>query len=252
MSLEAYLDHGDVTLYHADALAALRELPDESVDLLLTDPPYSSGGLHRSDRVRRTGDKYVQTGTANPSPDFQGDHRDQRSYLAWCSLWLAEVLRIMRPGRPVAVFTDWRQLPTTTDALQAGGFVWRGVIPWNKGPGARPTLGWKAQAEYVVWGSRGPLDLGHTVYLEGVVNAGHRRDEKHHQAGKPLGLVEQLLQACPPGGMVLDPFAGSGTTLVAARRRGLRAIGIEIDEAHCRIAAQRLDQLALLPTDGAS
>lgn len=133
-----YYEGGGVELYRGDSLALLRELPDESVDAVITDPPYSSGGLHRSDRNKSTGDKYVQSGTQVQRPDFQGDHRDQRSYLAWCSLWLAECLRIVKPGRPALVFTDWRQLPTTCDALQAGGFVWRGVVAWDKGGGRAP------------------------------------------------------------------------------------------------------------------
>jgi site-specific DNA-methyltransferase (adenine-specific) len=242
-----YLSEPDVTLYLGDSLSVLQGLPDESVDLILTDPPYSSGGLHRSDRTgQSTRSKYVQTGTLIQRPDFQGDHRDQRSYLAWCSIWLSECLRIVKPGRAALVFTDWRQLPITSDALQAGGFVWRGVIPWNKGRGVRPNLGWSAQAEYLVWGSRGPLDLGHLVYLDGAIDAAIRLDEKHHMTGKPLGLIEQLLQVCPAGGTVLDPFAGSGTTLVAARRRGLRAIGVEISEEYCAVAESRLRQLSLL------
>jgi site-specific DNA-methyltransferase (adenine-specific) len=240
-----WLDDGDVLLYRGDALRVLPTLRDASVDLVLTDPPYSSGGLHRSDRNKSTGAKYVQTGTKIQRPDFQGDHRDQRSYLAWCSLWLSECLRIVRPGRICLVFSDWRQLPTTTDALQAGGFVWRGIIAWDKGRGVRPNPGFSAQAEYLVWGSRGPLELGHDVYLDGVLQARIRHDEKEHQTGKPLGLLEQLLSAAPPGGLVLDPFAGSGSTLVAARRTGRRSIGVEIEDEYLAIAQRRLAQQGL-------
>jgi site-specific DNA-methyltransferase (adenine-specific) len=241
-----YYDDGTVTIYRGDSLHVLRTLPDESVDAVITDPPYSSGGLHRSDRNQNTGTKYVQTGVQVDRPDFQGDNRDQRSYLAWCSLWLSECLRIIKPGRAALVFTDWRQLPTTTDALQAGGFVWRGVIPWDKGRGTRPMIGFNAQAEYLVWGTRGPTDLGHEVYLDGVQRAPVRQEEKHHQTGKPVGLLEQLLRVVPPGGVVLDPFLGSGTTAVAAQRCGRHCIGIEVTEAYAGVAVARLAQKSLL------
>ena len=95
-----------VELQRGDALQLLRDLPSESVDAVITDPPYSSGGMHRSDRMMNTTDKYVQYGTLDRRPDFQGDARDQRGYLAWCSLWLSECLRIVKPGRPALVFTD--------------------------------------------------------------------------------------------------------------------------------------------------
>lgn len=244
--MKPYYEAAGVTLYRGDPLAVLRELPDASVDAVITDPPYSSGGLHRSDRNKATGAKYVLTGTLVQRPDFQGDHRDQRSYLAWCSLWLSECLRIVKPGRPALVFTDWRQLPITTDALQAGGFVWRGVIAWDKGRGVRPNPGFSAQAEYLAWGTRGPADLGHEVYLDGVQRATVRQDEKHHQTGKPVGLMEQLLQVIPPGGTVLDPFGGSGTTAVAAMRTGHRAICIDVSEEYLDITVDRLAQGSLL------
>lgn len=75
-------------------------------------------------------------------------------------MWLQEARRILRPGARVMVFTDWRQLPLTTDALQCAGFLWRGVIAWDKGGAARaPHTGYfRHQCEYIVWGSLGPLD----------------------------------------------------------------------------------------------
>ena len=150
-----------LTLYHGDALAVLAELPEASVDALITDPPYSTGGFVRADRTASPHTKYVgsqqvKNGTGGGAlPDFTGDNRDQRAYAYWCALWLGEAVRVVKPGGACLLFTDWRQLPTTTDALQAGGFIWRGVVPWVK-PDPRPQAGrFAGQCEYVAWGTSG-------------------------------------------------------------------------------------------------
>ncbi len=234
-----------VELRHGDALVLLRELEDESVDLLLTDPPYSSGGMFRGDRAgQTTSAKYVQTGTLAERHDFDGDSRDQRGFLAWASLWLAECWRISRVGGSCLVFTDWRQLPTMTDAVQAGGWIWRGIVAWDKTSIVRPRAGFSARAEYIVWGTRGAFTR--KVYLPGVISAATPRgDERRHMTEKPIGLLEQLVEVCPTDGLVLDPFVGSGSTLDAARNRGRRGLGFEINDTYLELSALRLDQTSL-------
>lgn len=229
-------------LIRGDALRVLEDLPECSVDLILADPPYSSGGLFRGDRTVRTGSKYVSTGSSRQAiADFDGDTRDQRSYLAWSTLWLSEAWRTLRPGRACAVFTDWRQLPTTTDAIQAAGFVWRGICVWDK-IGGRPLLGIaNGQAEYIVWGTRGRLDLGHDIYLPNIIRAGIGHGERElHQTPKPVELLAQLTMLAPADGLIVDPFAGSGSTLIAARRTGRRVLGVELNPGHLETATQRL------------
>ena len=234
-----------VELRHGDALLLMREVEDESVDLVLTDPPYSSGGMFRGDRAgQSTSAKYVQTGTIAERVDFDGDSRDQRSFLAWASLWLAECWRATKVGGSCLVFTDWRQLPTMTDAVQAGGWIWRGIVVWDKTANTRPRSGFSARAEYLVWGTRGPFDAD--IYLPGVIVAATPRgDERRHMTEKPIGLLEQLIAICPAGGLVLDPFVGSGSTLDAARNQGRRALGFELNDHHLETAGKRLAQGSL-------
>ncbi len=114
------------TLHKGDSLRVLTELPSDSVDAVITDPPYSSGGMYRGDRMQSTGDKYICTDVKLSRADFAGDTRDARSFGYWCSLWLAESLRVAKEGSPIVLFCDWRQLPMVTDAIQAGGWLWRG------------------------------------------------------------------------------------------------------------------------------
>ena len=235
-----------IQLYHGDALDLLRGLPDASVDALITDPPYSSGGAFRGDRITSTTAKYVDNRDQLKRPDFGGDNRDQRAYGYWCALWLSECLRIVKPGGAVCLFTDWRQLPVTTDALQAGGWIWRGIAVWDKTEAARPRKGvYRNQCEYVVWGSSGSIgkiysDDGRPC-LPGVWRQSVGGDEKHHIAGKPVKVMEQVVAICPEGGVVLDPFMGSGTTGVACARTGRGFIGFERENAYLDIARSRID-----------
>jgi site-specific DNA-methyltransferase (adenine-specific) len=240
------------TLFRGDALAVLRVLPDDSVDAVITDPPYRSGGMLRGDRTDSARSKYVQTDSAsgNALPDFTGDNRDQRAYGYWCALWLSECLRITSPGGACVLFTDWRQLPTTTDALQAGGWVWRGIVPWHK-PAGRNTPGRFANnCEYIVWGTAGPRSGDGYETLGGFFQAHPPRD-REHITQKPVDVLRALVRICPDGGTVLDPFCGSGTTGVAALIEGRRFLGSELTPQYAEIAARRLGEAEMRPGPGA-
>lgn len=237
-----------------DSLAMLASLPDGCLDALVTDPPYSSGGMFRGDRQKGTVEKYVNYEQRSEYADFAGDTRDQRSFLLWCTLWLAEAWRASKDGALIVLFTDWRQLPSTTDALQTGGWVWRGVVPWVKPPGTyRPSPGFANRCEYLVWGSRGALDVapsatGAFEMAAPRLNAG---EGKLHPTQKPVTLMTEALRPVRPDGLVCDPFIGSGTTGIAAVASGRRFIGAEVTPHYHAVAAQRIAEAAD-PTAAAS
>lgn len=237
----------DWTLHLGDCLEYLRTLPDGSVDAVVTDPPYSSGGMVRGDRMMSTRDKYQSSDVVTEFATFTGDNRDQRGFAYWCALWLSEARRVTKQGGMLCIFTDWRQLPTTTDAIQAGGWVWRGIVPWDKVV-ARPMPGrFRAQAEYMVWGTNGPRDFSTKDEPEyGVGVFRHQTtptDEREHSTQKPVELLKDIVVvACPEGTTILDPFAGSGTTGVAAIRMGRNFIGCEISPEYHAIATRRLKE----------
>ncbi|WP_407466342.1 DNA-methyltransferase [Xanthomonas campestris] len=229
-------------LLQGDALTIVPTLEANSFDALITDPPYASGGLTAAARARPPSTKYCRDGG---HADFVGDERDQRSHLKWMHLWLSECARVLKDGAPVLLFTDWRQLPLTTDALQIAGFTWRGITVWDKTEGVRPQLGrFRNQAEYIVWGSKGnmPLDRRAPV-LPGVIRESVRKADKHHLTGKPTDLMRQLVKICEAGGRILDPFAGSGTTLVAAELEGYGWTGVEMTSHYVGNASERLASL---------
>lgn len=233
---------GRAILFQGDALAILPVIPLLGLglaDAVITDPPYSSGGQFRGDRVQGTNAKYLNRADAGRYTEFSGDNRDQHAYAYWSALWLDAARQAAKPGALVGMFTDWRQLPTSTDALQAGGWTWRGIAAWDKTEGVRPVLGrWRNQAEYMAWGSNGPRTM------EGPVAAGvfrHAVDRKKtHATAKPVALMRDILGIA--GDLILDPFMGSGSTGVAAAELGRAFIGIEqnaeiFETARARIAA---------------
>jgi site-specific DNA-methyltransferase (adenine-specific) len=230
---------GLATLYLGDALDILRCVSGD-FSAVITDPPYSSGGQFRGDRMVATTMKYLgsEQRAAGLHDEFSGDNRDQRAFGLWSALWLGLARERTAEGGLVACFTDWRQLPTTTDAVQAGGWVWRGIGVWDKTEAARPQKGrYRNQCEYFVWGSNGPLaDEGPCA--PGVFRCSVASEQKHHIAGKPTVLLEQMMQIA--GGAILDPFMGSGTTGVAAVRSRRSFVGIEINPLHYETALRRI------------
>lgn len=234
-----------VTLYHGECRDIMGRLPELSIAGVVTDPPYSSGGMFRADRANHSAaGKYTDR---DDLPDFSGDNRDQRGFLAWASMWLADLLRHSRPGTPLFCFTDWRQLPTMTDAIQAGGWNWQGLFVWDKKNG-RPQKNRPTQSlEYILYGCCGQVRADPFVCPPAIIRAEvPPMKDREHVTEKPTQVIAHLLPLIHAGGVVLDPFAGSGTTIRAAKDVGRRAVGIEIEERYCEIAARRLRQDVLL------
>jgi site-specific DNA-methyltransferase (adenine-specific) len=240
----AYDDGQGRVLIAGDSLRLLADLPPGFVDVTLTDPPYSSGGAFRSDRVQSTSDKYRMTGTVRQDPDFAGDSRDQRSYERWSVAWMNAAYHATRPGGVMLAFTDWRQIAATVDAVQVAGFILRGVSVWDKTEAVRPQLGYfRQQAEFIVGASRGPFSRGKSD--DGFASPGVFRHflpgrSKQHLTEKPAAVLQRILATRYDWETVLDPFAGSGSTLIAARRLGRCALGIELDPAILAGAVERL------------
>ena len=234
-------------LHHGNALPWLMSLADACADAFIFDPPYSSGGRSTTERKKPASSKYLRP-SSRTYPEFDGDQRDQRGWLRWMTLIIAEAYRVARSGTPLCMFTDWRQTPTAADALQAGGYTWRGTVSWDKTGAARPMLGrFTQQSEFIVWGSKGPMDRKRRVLSDSNVLPGvfrHRvvPDDKHHTTGKPTPLMRDIVRICEPGGLIVDPFAGSGTTGVAALQLGYRFRGCELSKEYADIARKRLGE----------
>lgn len=242
---DVILDGGNIRLYCGDSLDILRSMEDDSIDAVVTDPPYSSGGQFRGDRMADTRSKYQSTDAQKEHANFSGDNRDQRSWIMWSSLWMLQAQRISKTGAIVCAFTDWRQLPATTDALQSGGWVWRGIVPWDKVV-ARPMPNrFRAQAEYLVWGTNGPRDFDtkDARYHDGVFRVTTTPTaDRQHSTQKPVELMDKIVAVAAPGEVVLDPFMGSGSTGVSCVRMGRAFVGCEREPHYFDIAVKRIEK----------
>lgn len=210
-----YYQDDSVTLYHGDC----REVTAwTQADVLVTDPPY--GTAYESNRNRDTRNAKV----GRPIRGDQDTAIRDAALVLWC-------------GRPALVFGKW------TCARPSSA---RARLIWDKrvhGTGDL-SLPWGPTDEeiYVLGSGFTGTRSSNILSIQMLMSGDARRPE--HPTPKPIPLMERLIERCPPG-VIADPFAGSGSTLVAARNLGRKAIGVEIEERYCELIARRLDQMCL-------
>ena len=228
--MKPYYEEPGITIYHGDSRECLGVLPDEE-QVWCFDPPYSSGGFQEAGRG--TG-SIGKMGLLTSDDVIVFDRLSTRGY----TLLLRDIFRFAGRCIEVCVFTDWRMWTITTDAIEYAGFQVRAMVVWAK---PRNGIGrpWLNCHELVAFGMRGAADK-ERAGTANVIDCG-RSDNEWHPTEKPLQLLAKIIGNLGTG-VVVDPFMGSGTTLVAAKNLGRKAIGIEIEERYCEIAAKRLAQ----------
>lgn len=218
MSLNPYYEHKGITIYHGDCREIMPQLP--TVDAVITDPPYGmnlntdnsrfSGGTKGNIAKRGNG-----VGSANGAPIIGDDRPFDPSFL-------------LEYGREHIIW-GWNHF---------AGHLQKGTcLVWLK-RNDEAFGSFLSDAE-LAWMSRG---CG--VYCWRDLSNNAIANERVHPTQKPLDLMQWCVGKVK-GETILDPFIGSGTTLVAAKNLGRKAIGIEIEEKYCEIAAQRLGQEVL-------
>ena len=194
------------TILHGDALDIIPHFQPGAFDAVITDPPYAGGGAKPSEKTRTTNQKYSSMSADKALPDFDGDQKDQLSWMLWTAVWMSKARAACKPGAPICVFIDW--------------------------------------------GSNGPMPLQRKVgCLPGVFRHANPAN-RIHVTEKPLPLMREVVQICEQGGRILDPFAGAGTTVLAAVQEGCEAVGIEVTNAYYELGTERLKN-ALQPTETA-
>ncbi len=247
---------GSAELHCGDQRSFLARLPDASIDCIWTDPPYflsNDGPTCVAGRRHK-----VNKGEWDRSRGIDGDHAFNRD-------WLAECLRVLTPAGTIWVSGTTHVYLSVGMAMLQLGFRILNDIVWEK-PNPPPNLGCRCfthSTEMLLFATKAARGSRHRHVFNYAAmkeaNDGRQMknvwrlaapgaDEKRHgrhPTQKPLALIERCLAASTePGQRVLDPFAGSGSTGVAALRLGRRFVGCEIDRRYAQLASTRLRAVA--------
>lgn len=198
-----------------DCLAVMPTFPDRCVDLVLTDPPYLVNYQDRSGRS-----------IANDNDDV------------WLAPAFKQIYRVLRDDSLCISFYGWNRVDRFFAAWRAAGFRAVGHIVFAKPYQSKARfLGYRHEAAYLLAKGRPAVPQTPPADVQPWQYSGNRL----HPTQKPVSALVPLIEAfSPPRGIVLDPFAGSGSTCVAARQAGRRYVGIELDARWHAAAVERL------------
>ena len=212
-------DEDGFTIYHGDVLDVLKQLGPDSVDAIITDPPYCSGGRQTAG-ARNTISK---SDTREDEQWFLGDNMGSDSYIWWMRQVAGAALTACRPGSMGFVFTDWRQYTTVVTAWETMRWTLRSAFMWDKDPGGAMGSYWRNNHEMGAIFTKGkPRPLAHRSAFNTWTGA--KPQGGLHPTEKPLRLMEYIVSAVSPiGGIILDPLAGSGTTGIPFQISGCAA-----------------------------
>jgi site-specific DNA-methyltransferase (adenine-specific) len=247
--MNLYYQQNGIEIWHGDCREFVWQFNDETFDVIVADPPYGETSLHWDERVAGW--------PAMVMPTLKGSG----------SLWCFGSLRYFMQERDE--FTGWKFAQEIVWEKHNGSIFhadrfrrvhefaaqwywgdWAGVYkrPQFTQDATKRTARRKTRPAHSghIEGSTYTSEDGGPRLMRSVIQVRSCHGYAKHPTQKPEGIVRPLLAySLPPGGLVLDPFVGSGTTLVVARELGAKAIGIEIEERYCEIAARRLSQMVL-------
>jgi DNA modification methylase len=202
-------------ILHGDCVQLMATLPSESVDFILTDPPYLVRYRSRDGRT-----------VANDGND------------RWLKPAFAQMFRLLKPGTLALSFYGWNRVDLFLDAWKAAGFSVVGHLVFRKRYASSARFfEYRHEAAYLL--AKGDARFPATP-LPDVMDWQYTGN-KLHPTQKPVACLTPIIKTfCKPGSLVLDPFCGSGSSLVAARDAGCAYLGIELDAGHHRTACNRL------------
>jgi len=216
---------------NGDCLEVMKDIPDKSVDLVVTDPPYNMD--------------YSGRGKVNKFEGFNNDKLDEEEHSEWFSKILSEFYRVLKEDSVIYIWIDFRNYARIYNLVKKL-FSIKNCIVWDKrsiGMGQH----FRFQHEFCIYAIKGNYKLeNHKIgdiwqlKRESVVNY-------QHPTQKPLGASYLPIKySSKESDVVLDTFLGSGTTAIAAKQLNRNFIGIEISKDYCKIANERLRVETLL------
>jgi site-specific DNA-methyltransferase (adenine-specific) len=215
-AMNPYYSEDGITIYHGDCREILPTFPDKYFDLVLTDPPYGIGYEQTQNAQAISGRKSYRRGYWKSYPEYGWDVLDKEEV----------VVKLPSIGPTIIWGGNYYPLPTPS-----------GWLVWNK-----VQRGFMSDGEMAWTNLTDKLKIYDLTRSDAYINHG---EPKLHPTQKPGALIRWCIGLSKSATSILDPFMGSGTTLVAAKQLGRKAVGIEIEEKYCEIAVKRLAQMEL-------
>ncbi len=241
-----YYEHAGITIYHGDCLDVMRGMANDSIDVTMTSPPYNTlptsnkaSGIHAQ---RKSGvNKWIARAAAG-----YADSKPESQYQSWVAHVIGECGRVSKG----LVWVNHKVRYRDRFAVHPARFIPFPIyaeVVWNRKVSMALNCKRFAPSHEALWAFGEPHYWDDTQNkLMSVWDMPFDRDDNDHPCAYPIELAARPIRSsCPSGGIVIDPFCGSGTSLLAASREGRKAIGIEIEERYCEIAAKRLSQEVL-------
>lgn len=239
-----------INLYNGDCLEIMKQIPDGSIDCVITDPPYNIS--QKNFCVDRSKAKSAIMRRDKPlNYDFGSwDNMERQEFLEFTKNWLLECIRVLRDGGTIISFFNKEDISYLGWTGQENGMRTRTIFTWHKTnpvPSFRK-VNYLSACEYAWIGSKGQkpwtFNFGlqkemHNFY-ETCNSSGYKQTE--HPTEKPVNMFEHFVKIhTNKDDTVLDPFMGSGTTGVACKHLQRNFIGIELDDKYFQIAQDRIN-----------
>lgn len=217
-------------IYNADFLT--NNIPSESVDLVVTDPPYKIVGGGCTTIKGGIFDKRLNSNVTDGTL-FNNNGIE-------FSDWLPEIYRVLKNGTHAYIMCNGRNMATLQDAAEKAGFTFQNLLIWDKG-NVTPNRYYMQRCEFVLMLRKGKARTINYPGMSNLFSVPNKIGKRLHPTEKPVGLMEIFIQnSSNAGDTVLDPFMGAGSTGVASVQLGRHFIGYEIDEKYFDIAKGRI------------
>lgn len=217
-----------------DFIEGAKMIPDESIDLVVTDPPYKivTGGDSDGANSRR------------PKGVLKGNRKLFKHQNLKISSWMSELYRVLKPGTHCYIFTNVLNLKDMLIESEKVGFKLHNLLVWEKN-NCTPSQYYMKNCEYVLFLRKGKAKWINNIGKSKTVHKFNNIiGEKLHPTEKPVDLLEFYIEnSSNEGDIVLDPFMGSGSTAEACIKTKRKYIGFELDENHYNVAIERLENL---------
>jgi site-specific DNA-methyltransferase (adenine-specific) len=242
-------------IYNEDYLTGISKLADNSIDLIIADPPYGLGKDYGND----------------------SDKRNAKELIEWTQQWLLLSIPKLKENGSLYIFATWQYSPEIfcflkQHLLMINEIIWDRRVPsmggtTRKYSSVHDNIGFFAKSKHYyfdldairipydaetkkarsrsIFVGKKWLEMGYNPKDVWSISRLHRihAERENHPTQKPLALIERMIKAsCPENGLVLDPFAGSGSTLEAANRHNRHAIGFEINPDYCQLIENRMQR----------